>query len=221
MSLVVALKNKDRIILGSDKQVSIGNNKDHSCTKIWEVHGLSGAIMGGVGTARASQIIQYSDIIDKNGLNPEPTTEFVVNSLVPIIATTLKENGIVIDPTPDSELGCVSIPNSFIFAYKDKAWMIWSDLSVQEITDYMVIGSGSDVARGVLWATADKKNPFERIAMCIEAAAESTLYVDNGLDLLTTEVRAGDAKQITKLFGIELVQQKEEILDTEKSEVKD
>lgn len=34
MSLVVAIKHKDRIILGSDKQVSVGANKSHDTTKI-------------------------------------------------------------------------------------------------------------------------------------------------------------------------------------------
>ena len=34
MSLVVAIKQKDRIVLGADKQVSTGDSKDHTNTKI-------------------------------------------------------------------------------------------------------------------------------------------------------------------------------------------
>lgn len=34
MSLVIAIKDKDRIVLGADKQVSVSDFKDHSCTKI-------------------------------------------------------------------------------------------------------------------------------------------------------------------------------------------
>ena len=60
MSLVIAVKEKDRIVLGADKQASLGNAKDHTNTKIWRVEDLPGAIMGSVGSARASQIIQYS-----------------------------------------------------------------------------------------------------------------------------------------------------------------
>ena len=37
MSLIVAVKDKDRYVLGADKQSSAGGNKDHSATKIWEV----------------------------------------------------------------------------------------------------------------------------------------------------------------------------------------
>ena len=66
MSLVVAIKDKDRVVLGADKQVSTGGTKDHTNTKIWKLEELPGAIIGSVGAARASQIIQYSQIIDKN-----------------------------------------------------------------------------------------------------------------------------------------------------------
>ena len=34
MSLVIAIKDKNRIVLGADKQTSVGNNKDHLATKI-------------------------------------------------------------------------------------------------------------------------------------------------------------------------------------------
>ena len=147
MSLVVAIKDKERIVLGADKQASTGGSKDHTCTKIWKLEELPGAIMGGVGSARASQIIQYSQIIDKNLLNKEINTDFIVRVLAPTLAAGLKANGIVVDASDGAK--CDMMPNAFIFAYKDKAWSIWHDLSVSEIGEYIAIGSGSDVARGV------------------------------------------------------------------------
>lgn len=198
MSVVIAVKDKDRVVLGADKQTSTGSNKDHTCTKIWEVTDLPGAVMGGVGSARVSQIIQYSHIIDKNSLDAEPTTEFVVCALAPVILATLADAGIEVKPTDDS--GCPIMPNAFIFAFKNKAWMIWNDLSVTEIEDYFAIGSGSEVANGVLYATKGK-NPFERIVTSIDAAAESTLFVDNGVDLLLTDTRPGDEKALTKALN--------------------
>jgi hypothetical protein len=95
------------------------------------------------------------------------------------------------------------MPNAFIFAYKDRAWTIWHDLSVSEIEDYFAIGSGSDVARGVLYATPEK-NPFDRIVTSIEAAAESTLYVDNGIDLLATGAYDEDLTNMAVALGLPL-----------------
>ena len=199
MSLVIAIKEKDRIVLGADKQASTGSSKDHTSTKIWNVSELPGALMGGVGSARASQIIQYSQIIDKNFTGPI-NTEFVICVLVPTIAATLKANGV---NTANEEADCTMIPNVFIFAHKNKAWVIWHDLSVVEIADYFAIGSGAEVARGALFATKEK-NPFERIVTCIDAAAESTLFVDDGIDLLTTCDKQKDVKQIAKALGLDL-----------------
>lgn len=200
MSLVVAVKHKNRIVLGADKQSSTGGNKNHTSTKIWEVPGLPGAIMGSVGSLRASQVIQYSNIIDKNCIEKEIDTDFIICSLGQVIAATLKEAGVKFEI--EDEGNCPLMPNSFIFAYKDRAWMIWCDLSVSEIDDYLAIGSGSDVAKGVLFATPTK-NPFERIVTCIEAAAENTLFVDDGIDLLMTETRSADKKQIIKALQLE------------------
>jgi 20S proteasome alpha/beta subunit len=206
MSLVVAIKDKDRIVLGADKQASAGGTKDHTNIKIWEVEELPGALMGGVGSARASQILQYSQVIDKNLLGKEVDTEFIVRVLVPLIAMHLKNNGIIIDNS--KEAGCDLMPNAFIFAYKDRAWTIWHDFSVSEIDSYLAIGSGSDVAKGVLYATQDK-DPFERIVTGIAAAAESTLYVDNGIDLLVTEEHDGDEIALAKALGFELATPKQ------------
>lgn len=199
MSLVIAIKDKDRIVLGADRQSSVGGTKDHTSTKIWPVRDLPGALMGSVGSARASQVIQYSNVIDKNVLSKEITTEYIICVISPLIAASLKSNGVAVN-NPDGGI-CDIMPNTFIFAYKDKAWMIWNDFSVSEITDYLAIGSGSDIAKGALFATQDK-NPFERIVTGIDAAAINTLYVDNEIDLLATAVKPSDEKQINAALGI-------------------
>ena len=112
-----------------------------------------------------------------------------------------------VDKDDDVEEKTIMLPNSFLFAYEDQAWMIWNDLSVSEIEDYLAIGSASDVAKGVLFATTDK-NPFDRIVTCIDAAAEATLYVDHGIDFLATKFYDKDRSAMCKALGLE--QPKEE-----------
>jgi len=203
MSLVVVIKDKDRVIMGADKQASTGATKDHAATKVWEVRDLPDAIMGGVGSMRVNQIIQYSDIIDKNDLMYGVTTEFIIKSLVPTLLATLESNGICCT-IQDDDLPAKAkvIPNTFVFAYEDRAWVIWSDLSVIEIDNYFAIGSGSEVANGALYATPTL-NPFERIVTSIEAAAEVTLFVDNGIDLIATDYYKEDDALINKALKLE------------------
>lgn len=219
MSLVVAIKDQDRIVLGSDKQGTLGNVADHTCTKIWNVPEFEGAVMGGVGSARASQIIQYTPIIDKNVVPSDINIDYIICNVAPTLLATLEANGIKCDA---DDLGMKALPNCFIFAYKDKAWIIYQDLSVAEITDYLAIGSGAEVARGALYATADK-NVFDRIVTAIDAAAEITLYVDNDLDVLTTKTLKSDAKNLSKALGIDFNMVLSEIQDLQpenKKEVK-
>ena len=212
MSLVIAIKDKYRVVLGADKQVSTGGSKEHTSTKIWPVDERPGAVMGSVGSARASQIIQYASVIDKNMISKDVDTDFIICSLAPTIAAGLKANGINVEEKDDDV--CTMLPNSFIFAYKDKAWLIWNDLSVSELTEYFAIGSGSDVAKGALFATK-KHNPFERIVTAIDAASESTLFVDDGIDLLVTDEHDGDSLKIAKALGFEIEELKEEVKKSE------
>lgn len=204
MSLVLAIKDKDRFVIGADKQASTGLNKNHTATKIWEAPDFPDVVFGGVGSVRATQIIQYASIIDKNCLKDGFSTEFIVCNVVPTLVHALEVNGINCSTSdePGDEHKTKMMPNTFIIAYKDRAWVIWNDLSVIEIEDYFAIGSGSDVAKGALFATRGK-NPFERIVTSIDAASESTLFVDNGIDLLATKYYESDEAAIGKALGIE------------------
>lgn len=199
MSVVIAIKEKDRFVLGSDKQISFDNIKEHAATKIWRPVELPEMVIGSIGLARATQILQVSPIIDKNSIYGEINTDFIIRSVIPNIVATLKAGGINVE-LKEKDI-CTIIPNDLILAYQDKAWIIYHDLSVVEITDSLAIGSGSDIAKGVLFATKNK-NPFERAVMCIEAASKSNLWVDNSVDILTTKFYDKDIKLLNKALGI-------------------
>lgn len=202
MSLVVAIKDGNRFVLGADKQISSGNVKEHTFTKVWEVKDIDSCVMGSVGYARASQVIQYSyGLINKNLISPEELTEeYIVNHLANTIRMILEENDISAQVAEDKSLIMAAIPNVYIFCYKDKGWIINYDLSVTEISDYVAIGSGAEVARGVLFATKDK-DPFERIIMSIDAASTETIYVDNSVEFQATEVYEDDEDKIIKALN--------------------
>lgn len=200
MSLIVSIKDKDRFVFASDSQASIGGSKEHSATKIWRAPDMPELIVGSVGSMRISQIIQYSSIIDKNCIDEAINTEFIVNSLVPVLAATLKANGVIIDATEDISFPTMS--NSFVIAYQDKCWVIGNDFSVSEVDDYTALGSGSDIARGALFASTGL-DPFTRSVISIAAASESDLYVDDGIMLLSTKIYPEDEKLIKNALGVE------------------
>ena len=58
MSVVIAIKDGDKILMGGDCQVSYGGNKSTlvspNLMKVWEVEGHPNTIMGGVGAFKSS-----------------------------------------------------------------------------------------------------------------------------------------------------------------------
>lgn len=224
MSLVIAIKDKDRVILGADKQTSCGGTKTHDAVKVWELSEFPGAVMGSVGLLRVTQIIQTSQILELNDLlnGGGPSTAFIINSVVPRILNLLESRGVKCDATVNRDLDMSRIPNSFVLAVGDKVWEISTDLCVTEIENYVAIGSGEDVARGCLFATKEDKNPFKRISVAIDAAADSTLYVDRDIDFVATKVYKNDCNLLDKTFGFESDAVQGEVVNskTAKPEVK-
>lgn len=196
MSLVLLIKDGDRFVLSSDKQVTIGDTAAHNTTKIWRLPDMPSVVMGAVGSARVSQIVQNSLLIDMNRLPKEGiTTKFIVTDVVPTLVDCLTHCGIKC-AVPEGGF-CTMSPNSFLIAFEDRAWRIGHDFSVDEITDYLAIGSGAEIATGVLFATPEL-NPFDRAVMSIDAAATYVTTVDDGVDFLMTKLHPNDKEELIK-----------------------
>lgn len=209
MSLVIAIKDKEnkRVILGADKQGTVGGNRTHSAQKIWEVEGAPAAggervLMGGVGLIRALQIMQYNQLpFDRNLLGEDGafSTAYFSTEFAEIIVELLNAKGIN-TTIEDEGQKMIASPNAFIIAQGENAWMIGQDLSVEEVDDFIAIGSGADIARGVLRNTTDL-HPFERIARAIEAAAEETTSVDDFVEVLATKDLPEDETDFEAALG--------------------
>ena len=85
--------------------------------------------------------------------------------------------------------GCdkdIPISSEFVLAYKDKVFDIAPDGTVEEVDDYIAIGSGADAALGSLKHTADEP-VYDRLIKALDAAAESNLYVSEPYVYIDTE----------------------------------
>lgn len=107
--------------------------------------------------------------------------------------------------------------SAFLFAYKDKLFLIDHDLCVLEINDYVAIGSGSSEAIGSLLST-EGEDPKTRIIKAIKASAANDIYVDYQIILTDTETTKFDI--ITEDLESEIIKprkKKESSDDAEKS----
>lgn len=202
MSVVIAVRDKNRFVLGADAQVSCGGEKSHTGNKVWEIKEYPGCCMGAVGSARASQIIaSVKGLLD--GLpfgTPEVPDEFIVLALPRCIYETLKNHGIEELWDQDGQKQLL-LPCEFFFAYKDRCWCIHRDMTVEEVEEYMAIGSGGAGAEHSMDTAVlfyKEKNPFKLIAQAIDIVAERTLYVDHNVNYVSTSFEETDFIKIAE-----------------------
>lgn len=199
MSLVIAYKQGNRFILGADKQASCGYNKKvHTATKIWKayINDTDFYCMGAVGSARGAQIMaNVQGLMDNVTFANKTLPDSFINITLPrSIYETLKTNGLDMAIDSEEEGKSLYLPCAFFFAYKDRCWFIGQDLTVEEVENYMAMGSGEECAAGSIDTAVmyKEKNPFRIITTAIDIAAERTLYVDHEIDFVTTADKPND-----------------------------
>ena len=189
MSVVIAIKENGVTYMAADTQISFGDSKRHlksdSLQKVWAVTDIPNCIMGGVGLARDLNLIRYctSELIPEASiLKNEINVGTIMLNTVPAIFESIRTYTQLVT-------GCdkdIPINSEFVLAYKDKIFDIAPDGTVEEVEDYIAVGSGADAALGSLKHTVDEP-VYDRLIKALDAAAESNLYVSEPYVCIDTE----------------------------------
>lgn len=188
MSLVIAIKDKDRVWIGCDSQVSYGFQKKHmthvNFSKVWGYPNRPNVLMGGVGSARDIQLVQTNpEMVQTDDYEKGIGFNFAVNGLYPRIFQHLANNNRVHKDEKGIPDGFIN--SEFLFAYKGELFGIGSDGTVEETDDYLAIGC-PEVAIGVLEATKEF-SPIDRIIEALRITSETYQYVDFPFFITDTE----------------------------------
>ena len=189
MSVVIAIKENGVTYMAADTQISFGDSKRHlksdSLQKVWAVADTPHCIMGGVGLTRDLNLIRYctSELIpEASVLKNEINVGTIMLNTVPAIFESIRNYTQLVT-------GCdkdIPINSEFVLAYKDKIFDIAPDGTVEEVEDYIAIGSGADAALGSLKHTTDEP-VYDRLIKALDAASESNLYVSEPYVCMDTE----------------------------------
>lgn len=187
MSVVVAVKKDGVVYMGADSQVTRGGTRvslsNPNNYKVWKVKGCEHCLMGHVGSLRDACVIKLLNNIvrELDVLHDSVNFEFVVNRVVPLLIDELMARRYL------SSSGKLEFSDSrFLFAYKDRLYVIGSDFSVIEVDDCVAIGSGESEAIGSLLTTSYESNPIVRIIKAIKSSAAHDIYVDYPIILSDT-----------------------------------
>lgn len=193
MSVVIALKFNNGVLLASDRQVTrYGKAIKDQCNKIFQVANSKFAV-GGVGTLRESQIMKkiandlfvgYSELNESNCVS-------LLNRITPLFRNNLLiESNEIVD----------SLEGTFIFADAYNINCIGSDLSVLSDLDYYSIGCGEESVMGHLNAVLEKKDPNtldildakKLVEECIKLSCKDDCYIDDNIDYIILYKSAKD-----------------------------
>lgn len=190
MSVVVAIKENGNVYIGADSQSTKGSTRitlrNPNNYKVWKVINSNNTLMASVGSARDANIIRVVPGIvdDYDEFYNRVDYKFVVKYVAPNIVKELRKAGFL------SGGDYLEVMDSaYLFAYKDKLFLIDRDCCVLEIDDYVAIGSGASEAIGSLLST-EGESPRARIIKAIKASAANDIYVDYPIiitDTNTTE----------------------------------
>ena len=153
--------------------------------------------MGGVGARRDLCFLRATPglIPTTNALINQLSYNEVVTDIVPAMIQTLVSYGLypknpLCKPAFDDD-GCGSmgaLNSQFLIAVGGNLYSVGVDGTVEEVEDYIAIGSGGDLASGSLLATEKTKmTPEERIVKAITAAARGDAYVSKPIIVSNTD----------------------------------
>lgn len=188
MSVVVSIKKDGVVYLGSDSQVTRGGTRTSLTNpnnfKIWKVKGVDNCLMGHVGLLRDACVIRVMEnlVREIDVIHDEVNFEYVVTRVVPKIIDELKEFNYI-----ETEGKFKNMESKYLFAFKDKLFVIGFDGSVIEVDDYIAIGSGESESIGSLLTTNSDEDPETRIIKAIKASAAHDIYVDYPIVLSNTK----------------------------------
>ena len=185
MSVVIGIKDKDKVWIGTDTQITKGGCKYNTTNpnnfKVWNVNGVPNCIMAHVGSVVESNAIKVmcNLVSEITVMKDEIDYEYVITRIVPRMYQTLED----CDYLNHLE---GKYKSSYLFAYKDKLFYIASDWSVTEIDDFIAIGSGECEAIGSLYATKGLEVE-ERIKKAIEVCSKHDTSISLPIVVKSTE----------------------------------
>lgn len=185
MSVIIALKNKEGVILGADKQSTRGDSALNT-TKIKQMEyskigiGTAGYTRDGNILCCTEEIINYGDIIKKIDID----FRYVVNNIVPTLFNIFRANKRII-----LNEGIEYFKSEFLLVTNDKIFNIFGDGAVLEDDTYGVIGCGEDNIYGYLDTIPNiesltMKESEKIIEKAIRLACKKDIYINDNIDII-------------------------------------
>lgn len=172
MTVVLALENEGKVILGGDAYCSSGITLDKCDTpKVFQIGPLGVGICGSI---KAEQIFVKVLKREFKKKKLDVSREWIEDDLTSLVREEMLNSGLI---GPDENMPDDS---SFLIAFEGKVYLFESDFSVwRSPRGYQAIGAGANFAKGAMEALLKDKSlsPEEKVLRSLQAADELCAYV--------------------------------------------
>lgn len=188
MSVVVAIRNNDHVLVGCDSQLTCYGStklKKMGQCKMWKPDDDRNIVMGITGTLRDVNILSIAEewVDELTGLKDDLNLKYVIKNVVPKIFKELESYGRL-----EIENGIKSTRSNVTFAYKNKAFQIGRDGSVMEMDELIADGSGYQFCYGAWEALMDQDMPVKKkLIKIIKASCEKNVFVNYPIIIMNTK----------------------------------
>lgn len=179
MTCIIALQDDRHVFMGADT-LAVDEATAHPMRQD-KIFRRGEFLFGVSGTMRTGQLLEHQFEVPPIEKGQDLLT-YMVGTFVPRYRDCLKEAEYLI-----MKEGQATNPDDVIVAVRRRLFVVDGNFSVYEPrANYLVIGSGQDVARGALFVTGHME-PKKRIERALEAAAEFNVGVRGPFGIISDE----------------------------------
>lgn len=181
MTCIVGLVHEDGVIIGGDTAGSAGYSRTHRAdTKVFR---NGPYVMGFTTSYRMGQLLRYR--LQAPVAATWDLDRFMATDFVDAVRACLEAHGWMGKYENRDEGG------SFLVAFDTSLYRVDSDFQIQRSADpYDAVGSGHDIAKGAMHATAGLNLlPSERVLAALAAAEHHNAGVGGASTLMETEAQ--------------------------------
>ena len=189
MTLIVAVKTDEKIIIGADKRVTEGNtivseNESKILLKELTIAGYQHInyekfLIAFSGAYSLFELLKTFNTPTKD--EKDSFLEYLYKTYIPKLNTHLRKYNFIQDYN-----GQDGVDWELLIAYKNQLFLVEFNLGIIEInTPYYAIGAPRDIALGSLYTSNIKKHPVEifMVKNAIKACAAHSISCNNNIEL--------------------------------------
>jgi len=177
MTCIVGLKYNNTVWMGADRQVTLLSVKHElSFPKIFKKGITWVGVSGHINLINA---IKYQ-FNPPDFVKSQSPIEYMGGTFAPSLKKMLKNSNVIklLDNSIYDNFGLMISVKNHIFVLDGSFGLM------EETSDYVAIGSGSEFAMGNLYGTSSIDDPIERIRQSLSAASNFDIYTSGHFDII-------------------------------------